>query len=64
MRLSRAKKLKVYFDPDARSYKSNNNDNGELLRDQKTGSVYKLHLINLDRQKDQIFDIAINTNGN
>lgn len=63
MRLSGAKKLRVFFDPDAVSYSSSNGESGLIVRDQKQDAVYKLHMINLDRQKDQILTLKAFTTG-
>ena len=63
MRLSNARKLTFYFDPDAITYVSNNGDASFVVRDQKQGAEYKFHAINLDRQKDQIITIKTFTAG-
>jgi hypothetical protein len=63
MRLSGAKKLKVFFDPDAVTYSSSNGKSGFIVRDQKQDAVYKIHMINLDRQKDQIMTLKAFTSG-
>lgn len=63
MRLSGAKKLRIFFDPDAVSYVSSNGESGLIVRDQKQDAVYKFHMINLDRQKDQILTLKAFTSG-
>jgi hypothetical protein len=57
MRLSGARRMTFYFDPDAVTYVSNNGDASFVVRDQKQGAEYKFHAINLDRQKDQTITI-------
>jgi hypothetical protein len=61
MMFSGAKNLKIYYDPDAASYKSyyNSKISGKIVRTEQENAEYKLHLLNLDRQFDDLIRIRL-----
>jgi hypothetical protein len=59
MMVSGCKKMTVYYDPDARYFESTNGSKGQLIGIQSDSFEYKFHILNLDRQKDDILKIKI-----
>lgn len=60
---SQKKKIKIFFDPDAVSYSSSSGDTGTIIATQGSQGVYKVHLMNVDRQKSAVLELAINDLG-
>jgi hypothetical protein len=60
MLFSNAQKLMVYFDPDASTYESDSGASGRIVSTiQEGGTEYKIHLLNLDRQFDDVLRIRL-----
>jgi len=60
MMVSGPRNLKIYYDPDASEYRSylNSKLKGKIVGTLAEGVEYKLHLLNLDRQFDDIISIV------
>lgn len=64
--LSGKNNLKIFFNPDAFAYTINNQETGEQSKrnvfytKNGNGAFYKIHIINLDRQKQEVYHIDIN----
>jgi len=50
---------KVFFDPEYLSIKDENDEDLGLWKTKQEGGSYKLQIINIDRQKNEVFDIEI-----
>jgi len=62
--VSKKNKIKVYFDPDAATFSSVDGRTGEIISTKNNNAaVYKLHLINIDRQKSTTLEIAVDNLG-
>ena len=59
MRVSKKFKINVYFDPDTARFTSKNGTNSPLLATNSSKGVYKMHLLNIDRQKSETLEIKI-----
>jgi hypothetical protein len=59
MLFSGAERLTVYYDPDAAKYESDSGLEGSIIGTASEEIEYKLHLLNLDRQFDDILKIKI-----
>jgi hypothetical protein len=59
MLFSNAQKLMIYFDPDASIYESDSGAEGRVVSTYQEGTEYKLHLLNLDRQFDDVLRIRL-----
>ena len=59
MLFSGAERLIVYYDPDAEKYESDSGATGNIVSTKNEGVEYKLHLLNLDRQFDDILRIKL-----
>jgi hypothetical protein len=60
---SHKKKMKIYFDPDAVQYKNNIGDSGIIIKTKIEGGEYRLHLLNVDRQKSSTIKIEVDNLG-
>lgn len=63
MFISHKKKMKIYFDPDAVQYTSKVGDSGIIIKTKIEGGEYKLHLLNVDRQKSSTIKIEVENLG-
>jgi hypothetical protein len=59
MLFSNAQKLMVCFDPDASTYESDSGASGKIVSTIQEGTEYKIHLLNLDRQFDDVLRIRL-----
>jgi hypothetical protein len=59
MQSSKKFSIKIYFDPDAIQYSSANGADEPLLATQDSRGLYKLHLLNIDRQKASVLELRI-----
>jgi len=59
MQVSKKFKINVYFDPDTVVYTKKDGTKLPLLATDNSQGVYKLHLLNIDRQKSQVLEIKI-----
>jgi hypothetical protein len=59
MFFSNSKNLKIYYDPDASKYESDSGTSGRIVNMFQNGVEYKLHLLNLDRQFDDVLRIRL-----
>ena len=61
---SHKRKMKIYFDPDAAKFTSSDGRAGNIiLTKNNEDAVYKLLLLNIDRQKSATFEIFIENLG-
>jgi len=60
MQSSKKFSVKAYFDPDAHTYSSAGGATQPLVMDQNSNGVYKLHLLNTDRQKGTVLELRVN----
>ena len=56
---SHKQKITVYFNPDATKFISSDGRSGDIVTTQNSNSIYKLHLLNIDRQKSSIIELSI-----
>lgn len=59
MKVSKKFKIDIYFDPDTVEFTSKNGTRLPLLATDNSQGVYKMHLLNIDRQKSQILELRI-----
>ena len=60
MKSSGKQKVRIYLDPTCQVYVDENGDNIYALgTENKERTIYKMHFINLDRQKDESIEIRI-----
>ena len=59
MMVSKKFKINVYFDPDTVEFTKKDGTKLPLLATDNSQGVYKLHLLNIDRQKSQVLEIKI-----
>jgi hypothetical protein len=59
MLFSGAERLTIYYDPDAERYESDSGLAGTIVSTRNDGTEYKLHILNLDRQFDDILRIKL-----
>jgi len=63
MFISHKRKMKIYFDPDAVQYTNKVGDSGIIIKTKIEGGEYKLHLLNVDRQKSSTIKIEVENLG-
>jgi hypothetical protein len=58
--VSGIKSMEIFYNPDALKIVKNNSDMLDIIK--TDGACYKIHMLNLDRQKDQVVTINVNNN--
>ena len=59
MKDSNHKEMRIYFDPEYLNLRNSDNEDVKFIAANRVGSLYKLQIINIDRQKSQVLDIKI-----
>lgn len=61
---SHKRKIKIYFDPDTVEYTSSNGNTGKIVKTKNNDKgLYKIHLLNIDRQKSSVVELEIENLG-